>query len=272
MTSMSWWGLAAAYGLLIVPFAVILWHGVPIASRAAVAIARMTVQLLFVGFYLQAVFDLRNPWVNVAWVLVMVGVADGSILKGCAMRWRDFALPMFVSLLAGLAVPLLYFLWAILRVGGGEPSPDRLLPARYVIPIGGMILGNCMRADIVGVRSFLDSVRKGEKAYLLALAQGARLREALAPHLRHAIESALAPTLATTATIGLVSLPGMMTGVMLGGADPSVAIRFQIAIMIAILSGTSITVAMALWFAARRGFDGYGAPVAAFFRKKPGKS
>ena len=69
------WSLAAGYLLLIFPLAILLYQRVPILKAAGIAILRMTVQLLFVGFYLQVVFRLNNSWLNLAWVAVMVGVA-----------------------------------------------------------------------------------------------------------------------------------------------------------------------------------------------------
>lgn len=66
------------------------------------------------------------------------------------------------------------------------------------------------------------------------------------------------PTIASIATIGLVALPGMMTGVILGGADPMLTIKYQIAIMIAIFCGTSITVFLAIWLTAKSSFTAYG--------------
>ena len=82
--------------------------------------------------------------------------------------------------------------------------------------------------------------------------------EATLPFLRDAFQSALAPTVATIATIGLVSLPGMMTGVILGGANPMTAIKYQIAIMLAILSGTAITVFLAIRMTMKNSFTPYG--------------
>jgi putative ABC transport system permease protein len=178
-------------------------------------------------------------------------VADASILRSCGLRFRPFALPVLVSLTVGTAIPLLAFLGPLLE----RPT---LLDAQYVIPIGGMILGNCLRADIIGIRSFYAAIRKAAKPYQLSLAQGARLDEAIRPYLREACHAALSPTVATIATIGLVSLPGMMTGVILGGADPMTAIQYQIAIMIAILTGTAVTVTLAILLSARRAFSAYG--------------
>ena len=253
--------LALGYALLIIPFALMLWHRTPIVGRTVVAIARMTVQLLFVGVYLQFVFRLNSLWLNAAWILVMIGVADFSIVRGCGLRLGRFLVPVFAGLLVGTVVPLLYFLGPILR----QP---RLLEAQYAIPIGGMILGNCLRADIIGLKNFYEAIRKAEKAYLQTLAQGARLSEAVRPFYRDAITAALAPTVATIATIGLVALPGMMTGVILGGADPMTAIKYQIAIMIAIFVGTSITVSLAIRLTLKQSFTPYGTLDHAIFTSK----
>ncbi|MGE5294095.1 MAG: ABC transporter permease [Solirubrobacterales bacterium] len=136
------------------------------------------------------------------------------------------------------------------------------------ISIGGMILGNCLRADIVGIRTFYESIRSTEKAFLQSLAEGASLAEAIRPYVRKATQAALSPTVATMATIGLVSLPGMMTGVILGGADPSTAIRYQIAIMISIFSGTAITVALGIRLTTRTSFTAYGLLDLSIFRDR----
>ncbi len=245
------WGLVAGYGLLIIPLGILLWARVPLIGKMLIGGVRMTVQLLLVGFYLQVVFDFNSPWLNAAWVLVMLIVADISIIRNAGLRFRKLALPLFIALLVGISIPLLYFLGVILRL-------PNLLEARFVIPIGGMILGNCLRANIIGIRRFYQSIAHGEKAFCQTLADGATLAEATRPYLRHTLEEALAPTLATMATIGLVSLPGMMTGVILGGSDPRVAVMYQIAIMIAIFTGTNITVVLGILLTQKVSFDAFG--------------
>lgn len=243
--------LAFGYALLVIPLAFMLWCRIPMFGATLIAVVRMTAQLLLVGLYLQVVFDLNSFWLSGLWLLVMIGVADGSIVRGCGLRLTRFFLPLFVALLLGTLVPLLFFMGPILQ-------QSNLLDAQYAIPIGGMILGNCLRADIVGVSQFYRAVQTGEKVFVHRLAQGARLREATEPFWREAGQAALAPTVASMATIGLVSLPGMMTGVILGGADPMTAIKYQIAIMIAILSGTAITVVFAILLTMKQSFTRYG--------------
>lgn len=243
--------LAAGYLLLVFPVAILLYLRVPMLKATGIAVARMTVQLLFVGFYLQVVFRLNHAWLNLGWMLVMIGVADGSILRGCRLRVRRFVLPLFVALMVGTFLPVLAFVGPLLR----RPL---WLDAQYVIPLAGMVLGNCLRADIIGLKTFYEGIVKSEKAYHQSLAEGARPHEALLPYFREALQAALLPTVASMSTIGLVALPGMMTGVILAGADPITAIKYQIAIMIAIFCGTAITVFLAIWLTARNSFNAYG--------------
>jgi putative ABC transport system permease protein len=252
-------GLAAAYLLLLLPLAAMLWLRIPLVGQTLLSVVRMTVQLLLVGFYLQFLFELDDWRLTALWLVVMIGVADISILRSSRLCVRCFAGPLFLSLVVGTALPLLFFVALLLRL------PDWMDP-QYVIPIAGMILGNCLRADIVGIRTFYDSIRKSNRDYLRRLACGAGRAEAVRPYLRDAVSAALAPTVATMATIGLVSLPGMMTGVILGGSSPLVAIQYQIAIMIAIFCGTAVTVVAVLLLTLRSAFTPYGTLDPAIFR------
>ncbi|MFA7692039.1 MAG: ABC transporter permease [Candidatus Hydrogenedentales bacterium] len=243
--------LIAGYGLLLFPIVIFLWHSVPLLSSTFTSVLRMTVQLLFIGFYLEYLFLWNNIWLNAAWIAVMVLVADASIVKGCGLRLRLFWFPLALALSVGVLIPLFFLVLMIIR-----PAP--LFDARYVVPIAGMILGNCLRADIVGIHGFYNALRKNEKVYFHSLSCGARLREAIHPFLREALNAALAPTIATMATMGVVSLPGMMTGVILGGADPVTAIKYQIAIMLAIFSGTAITVTVGIYLTLPISFTAFG--------------
>ena len=257
----SLWNLAIAYLLLILPLAILLYQRVRILKETAIAVIRMTVQLLFVGLYLQVVFRLNNPVLNLAWVIVMIIVADVSILRGCKLNTRRFLPAVFAALLAGTAVPVLVFIGPVLKLSDW-------FDAQYVIPLAGMVLGNCLRADIIGLNSFYQAIKANQKAYHHSLAQGAGLSEALSPFLCEALRAALMPTIASMATIGLVALPGMMTGVILAGADPFTAIKYQIAIMIAIFSGTAVTVFLAIWLTIRSSFSAYGTLNSNVFRSE----
>ncbi len=243
--------LALGYLLLIVPLALMLWYRVPHTGRVLVAVARMTVQLLLVGLYLQVLFDIDRWWVTMFWLVAMAVAADISVLKGAGLGMRLFFPRVLAGLVAGAVVPMAYFVLVIVGV------PDLLSP-QYVIPITGMILGNCLRASMIGVGRFFRSIDESEEEYLFSLGQGATLHEATRPFMGRAFGEALAPMVETMATIGLVALPGMMTGIIMAGVDPFSAIKYQIAIMIAIFTGTVITVVMSVELSMGAAFTGYG--------------
>ena len=243
--------LFLGYFLLIIPIAFILYFKIKIFKDLTISLLRMTLQLLFVGLYLQFVFDLNAWWLNILWLMIMVVAADISLISACGFRLKKFMLPLFVSLLIGTGIPLFYFIAVITRL-------PHVLDARYFIPIAGMILGNSLRADIIGLKTFYRSIHSSEKTFQTYLSQGATLKEALLPYLKQAYSASLAPTIATMATIGLVALPGMMTGIILGGTDPFVAIKYQIAIMIAIFTGTALAVIFGILMTVRTSFSRFG--------------
>ena len=243
--------LILGYLLLIIPITILLIYRIKLMKDMTISLLRLTLQLLLVGLYLQFLFKLNAWWLNVLWLLFMIIAADISLLSASKLSLRRFFFPIFFSLLAGTLVPLFYMVGIIIRL-------PNLLEAQYFIPIAGMIMGNSLRADIVGLSQFYNSIQSDEKCYLLSLAQGGTLRESVRPYLQRAFSASLAPTLATMATIGIVSLPGMMTGIILGGTDPVVAIKYQIAIMIAIFTGTTITVILGIILTIKQSFSKYG--------------
>ena len=251
LTHISYTNLGICYLLLIIPLGIIMWLKLPLVKDSLIAVLRMTLQLLFVGVYLHVIFEIDNPWVNGLWLLTMIIVADVSIVRRSKLRLKFFLVPVAVGLILGTMLPLLVFLYPVLQT-------EKVLQAQYAIPIGGMIMGNCLRANVVGISDFYSSLRSGERVFLSRLAMGATLREALIPNLRSAVNAALSPTIATISTIGVVSLPGMMTGVIMGGNDPSEAIKYQIAIMIAIFCGTAITAFLVILLTINQCFDRYG--------------
>jgi putative ABC transport system permease protein len=137
-------------------------------------------------------------------------------------------------------------------------SLDRLLEARYAIAIAGMLLGNSLGGAIIGIGDFYKSIKRDDKRYQYMLAAGATRFEALASYIRSGITRALKPVLANMATMGLVFLPGMMTGQILSVEDPLLAVKYQIAIVIAIFVCITITVALSVLLTVKMSFDEYG--------------
>jgi len=224
------------YALAAVPLLLCYYLKLGIIRTVAAAVARMTVQLVLVALYLELIFRLNSLWLNAAWMMVMLLAANGNVIRSSGLRMKRFFGVAFAGLSAGSVPVVLFFVCVAVH-----PSPP--YDARYLIPITGMVLGNCLRANVIALERFYAGIRRSEQEYLSYLLMGASLTEAVAPYMRQALRAALAPTVSTMATLGLVALPGMMTGQILGGSEPLVAIKYQIAIMLAIFCATLITAA-----------------------------
>jgi putative ABC transport system permease protein len=243
--------LTVIYALLAIPLAILLAYRIALVRKTLIALVRMTIQLALVGFYLRFIFELNNPLVNVAWVAIMILVANANVLGTAGLSVRK----LFAVTVAGIAVSTLAVL-VVLLFAAVQPTP--LYDARYMIPLAGMILGNCMRSNVVGLERFFSGIIRNEKEYQTNIFMGATVREASLPYLRQALSASLAPTVTTMATMGIVSLPGMMTGQILGGSSPVTAIRYQIAIMIAIFVTAALGTYINLLLSVRVSFDEYG--------------
>lgn len=214
------------------------------------AVIRMVIQLGFVGIYLKYLFLYNSAVINSLYVLLMICVACYSILKASQLRIKVLIFSVFFSVLIPFSLILSFFNLVVVRI-------DNLFDAKYFIPIGGMLLGNCLQSIIIGLSRFYTGIRKEEKIYLYAISlYGSRLL-ALKPYFKESILAAVSPIIASMATIGLVSLPGMMTGQILGGSMPMVAIKYQIAIMLSIFYIQFFCVLLSILFSIRSGFDEY---------------
>ena len=167
------------------------------------------------------------------------------------MKISKVLVPVFLSFSIATFIIILYLNVIIIRL-------DYVFDARYLVVLGGMLLGNSLRGNIVGIAAFYKNIKKDSKKFLYALSLGASLHETLLPYLRQSVQLALKPTLASMATMGIVALPGMMTGVILGGANPEVAIKYQIMIMIAIVTSTTASVVLTILMTMRVCFTKYG--------------
>jgi putative ABC transport system permease protein len=139
------------------------------------------------------------------------------------------------SMLVGNITTLIFFLLVVVR-------PDPIFSPRYWIPLAGMIIGNAMTGMSIGVKTLLDSIEDNSSKIITSLHLGAEPQEALRSISNKCFESAILPTLNSMLGMGIVFLPGMMTGQILSGAQPLSAIRYQIAIMLGICGSVSLSV------------------------------
>ncbi|UCC12360.1 MAG: ABC transporter permease [candidate division WOR-3 bacterium] len=247
--------------LLFIPLAISIIFRLRIIRSTLWAVLRMVVQLVLIGIFLRYLFQFNNGILNVAWIFVMIFVATANVINKTQLRFKVFVLPTLASFVIATLFVVLYFTGIVLRL-------DNIIDARYFVVIGGMLLGNSLRGDIIGIGNFYRAVRRNENRYLYHLACGATTMEALSPYFKESFISALQPTIATMATMGIVFLPGMMTGQILGGVSPLLAIKYQIAIMIAIFVSTTIAINLTILFTVRTCFNEYGIVRKTIFAQK----
>jgi len=249
--NISVFSLALTFLLLAVPIFLSRLFNIGLIKPLANSVVRMSVQLILIGIFLKYLFLWNNMLVNLLWLTVMILVAVFSAVRSFSMRISKVLVPVFLSFSIATFIIIFYLNIVVIRL-------DNVFDARYLIILGGMLLGNSLRGNIVGIAAFYKNIRKDSKKFLYVLSLGASLHEALVPYLRQSVQLALKPTLAAMATMGIVALPGMMTGVILGGTDPAIAIKYQIMIMIAILTSTTASVVLTILMTRRVCFTKYG--------------
>ncbi len=249
----SYSALLLSFILLAFPILIFLQIKIPLVKTMFSAFARMVVQLAIIGLVLQLIFQQVNLWITLAWMLVMLTSAIWTIHRRLKMEAR-IMLPILLAALG--TTSLIVMPWIVLLV----VRPNPLFSPIYLIPIYGMVLGNSMNGCALALERFESGLSDNWKAYYTRIILGASLWEAVLPPLRKSMQTSLTPQLLTIASIGVVSLPGMMTGQILGGASPLVAIKYQMMIMISIFSGVSLTDYLAIRFYIRKRFDRYYLP------------
>ena len=240
--------MALLYLFVLIPVTIMWKLGVPVVRRLVISAGRMSLQLILIGLYLKYLFEWNNAALNFCWLAIMTLVAAGHILNSAHLRRRELFAPVFGAISLSVLMVLTPFIGLIIR-------PQPILDARYLIPIGGMLLGNSLSANIVALNHFTSTLKGSRQELQTAFCFGATRMEAVLPFLRESYKRSVIPTITTLGTMGLVSLPGMMTGQMLAGSFPVVAIKYQIAIMVAIVTAGSLSLFLTLLMTVRYLFD-----------------
>jgi len=210
------------------------WQGLGLERDIAVGTVRTFVQLLTVGFVLQRLFDAsRWYWVVVA-LAIMTTVAGYNAMKRQSGAKQGLFAVMTAAIVTGGVITLILVIGVVLRVRPWYQP-------QYVIPIAGMIIGNSMTGAALVVNRFNSELTLRRSEVEASLALGATAREAAAGALRESLRAAMMPTINSMMTVGLVQLPGMMTGQIISGARPLDAVRYQVVVMLMIAAATAVT-------------------------------
>ncbi len=245
--ALSYGDLALASLLVLLNAGLSLGLRLRLEGQLLIAAARMVVQLFLVGLVLKALFTVVSPYLTGFVALLMVLFAGREILARQEKRlsgWWTYGLGTTSMLMAAMIVTVFALTLQV--------QPEPWYHPRYAIPILGMILGNTMTGVALGLNTLGTMIGRERLAIEARLALGQDWREAFGDVIREAMRSGLIPIINAMAATGLVSLPGMMTGQILAGAEPMQAIEYQLLIMFLIAGGTGLGVFTAVLAGAYR--------------------
>ena len=230
---LSYWQVAMATLLLLVNGLLSSLLQLGLGRRLLIAASRTTIQLLLIGLVLQQIFSLDH-WLPVLGLASLMALIAGlAAVRRTSRRYPGIWFASTLSILVSSWLVAALALTAIVRV---EPW---YLP-QYAIPFLGMILGNALTGISLGLDRFSETLVKGRDRVELLLALGGSRWEAALPAIREAVRTGMIPILNSMTVVGLVSLPGMMTGQLLAGVPPAEAVKYQIVIMFLIASVTAL--------------------------------
>jgi putative ABC transport system permease protein len=235
--------VAAAIALAALAAALSFWRGADLERDIGIAVVRSVIQLTAIGYVINLIFDQDELVFVFALLAVMVGF--GALTARARAKRVPGAL---VPLLIALAVAGATTLGLVVALGIFEPE------ARYLVPVGGMVIGNAMTASAVALNRLGDEMADGRARIEATLALGASAREAAAPIVRRSLRSGMITLVDSTKTTGLIFFPGTMVGMLLAGADPTDAVRLQLILLYALLGSVAIAALISTALAYRNFF------------------
>jgi putative ABC transport system permease protein len=235
--------VAASVALVALAAAISFWRDADLERDIGIAVVRSFIQLTAIGYVIQAIFDADTIWLVLALLVVMV--VFGAFTARARARHVPGALwPLVVALALAAAATL----GLVVALGVFEPEP------RFLVPVGGMVIGNAMTASAVALNRLGDEMADSRPRIEATLALGATSRQAAEPVVRRALRSGMIALVDSTKTTGLIFFPGTMVGMLLAGADPVDAVRLQLVLLYTLLGSVAIAGLVATTLAYRNFF------------------
>lgn len=223
-----------ALGLMVIAVGLSAWQRLGLEWNLAVATFRTVLQLMVVGYVLEFVFTVDNPWVVIAIILVMLSIAT-IVARNRISKKVPSLLPIVGgSILISTALTLTYINLLVLQ-------PDPWYEPQYLVPMAGIILGNAMNAAAISGERFVSTLNSSQLEIETHLSLGATPLQATKVYRQDAIKAGLIPTLNSMLVVGIVTLPGIITGQLLSGVNPLDAAVYQMLIMFILAIATLAT-------------------------------
>jgi putative ABC transport system permease protein len=227
--------VATALVLVAVAAAVSLWRHADLEKDLGIATLRSFIQLTAVGYVIKAIFNSNSLWVVALLLAVMVAVGTWTA-RSRAKNVPGATLPIAIAL--GLAAATT--IGMVVALGVFEPK------ARFLVPVGGMVIGNAMTSAAVALNRLADEVRGNARMIEATLALGATASQATAGLASRSLRSGMIPVIDQTKTTGIVAFPGVMVGSLLAGAEPVQAVRLQLVLLWVLMGAVALSAVIAI--------------------------
>ncbi|MCA9145159.1 MAG: iron export ABC transporter permease subunit FetB [Planctomycetaceae bacterium] len=241
--------VSTAASLILVNAVISLALRLRLERSLLIASVRTILQLLLIGLVLHWVFQVEEIVVVISLLAIMTGIAGYTAFTRTSHAYAGMLLDSMVAVWASSWFVLAFAMVAVLQGARSWHDPQ------YAIPLLGMILGNTLNGITLGLAGVLEGFRSGRDQVETLLTLGATRWEAAREVIQKALTTAMTPIINSMMVVGIVSLPGMMTGQLLSGVEPIQAVKYQIVIMFLIASATALGSVGVVLLAYRRLFS-----------------
>jgi putative ABC transport system permease protein len=238
LINLNLWQMTAAYMFVVILIIIVRKKGISREREILLASVRMTLQLILAGYVLVYILDFPSPLYTILFLIIMEIFATYNIIKRTKTKLSaNLKKIIAFSMITGTVFSIFYFLFVVVNI-----SP--WYNPQYFIPIAGMLIGNSMTGISLGVNRLVDGIQSQRYLVEGSLMLGATPKMAAKQIVDNAFDSAILPTINSMVGMGIIFLPGMMTGQILSGISPITAISYQIAIMLGILGSVALSVVL----------------------------
>jgi putative ABC transport system permease protein len=229
----SYVALLAAFLFMTVPLGLSYKQQLGISKDIIIASIRAFAQLLAIGYIITFVFSIKTPFIFTLLILGMIIIAA----RTCAKRGNAFHHSFWIAFAAIVIAEIVSVaIWVLFDIVDYE--------AQYILPMSGMIIGSSMVAVSLTFDRLYREFDSTKELIMGKLALGATNRQASQELIEATVKAALIPNVEAMKTIGLVQLPGMMTGAIIAGASPVIAVKYQLVILLTAFGNAAITAIM----------------------------
>ncbi|AMG19523.1 hypothetical protein AST07_08545 [Staphylococcus saprophyticus] len=242
---MSTTALALTGLLLLFPIIVSYKEKLHIIKDLLIATVRAIIQLIILGFLLHFIFGVNQTWLLIVFVLVIIINASWNTISRASPVMHHVFWISFVAIFVGVALPLV----GVVLTGAIEFKPNEVIPIAGMLGSNGLIAINLAYQNLD--REFVKEMSQIESK----LALGANPKLSSKETIRNSVKTAIVPTIDSVKTYGIVSIPGMMTGLIIGGVEPLQAVKFQLMVVFIHTTATIMSALIATYLSYKQFFN-----------------